>query len=94
MLHQTNLIFFLSSRTKMRRKKFIPIPEADQPEGKIDSRSLTLDEIEEIKRKRERNKQKDKKKDKEDGELGSDEDEGTSSRRNRSQRERSPYLDR
>jgi hypothetical protein len=45
---------------QMRRKKFIPIPEAsDQPETaepKIDTKTLTLDEIEEIKRKREKNK--------------------------------------
>ena len=56
-------------RTKMRRKKFVPIPEAERPEDKIDTRSLTLDEIEEIRRKRERNKRE-----REDGEIDDEDD--------------------
>ena len=73
-------------RTKMRRKKFVPIPEAERPEDKIDTRSLTLDEIEEIRRKRERNKRE-----RDDGEIDDEDDEDDrSKRKSKSKRDRSP----
>ena len=49
----TCVTFFVQNfRTKMRRKKFVPISKAEseeeEPEERINTRELTLDEIEEI----------------------------------------------